>query len=188
MELFRPWQTSIARINVAELCDLDQLTQEILIVSAGGTVAVPQDATRDDPFVGGIVTLRDDVITPRVMEYIRTEYGLNCDPETVAMETWGMNIAPGSDLETHIHGLSNFTTVFYPCESDARLVLVDPRLNAARGFSKSLRDRNFGNLRVDPKPGDLWIFPSFVPHSVTSVGNEFRLSLVNDYFLDPTLD
>lgn len=72
--------------------------------------------------------------------------------------------------QLHNHAGSQFTGILYLAAPDegGELVLHDPRYNANRGFNDNLRDM-FKPVTIQPKAGDLYLFPSFVWHNVEPV-------------------
>jgi len=127
--------------------------------------------------------LRDNIITPEVVAYIQAEFGVMVHADDLDVLTQCVIVPPGGDIETHIHAMSSVTVIMYPIESSARLVVLDPRTTACRGYPSQIVTTHFGNLRIDPQPGDVYILPSYLQHSVNAVGAELRLSFVNDYFI-----
>lgn len=184
MEMIRPWHTTIGKFNVADLCDLEMIAQEIFASNSieGGAIRPLNDD--QDPMVANMMDLRDRVITPKVLEYIKAEFGMDLKADEVGTATFCVSFADGDDMEPHIHGLSSLTVVMYPMASNAKMILMDPRGAACRGYPRPIRDRNFGNYRIDPQPGDVYIIPSYILHSVATVNNEYRISFINDYFID----
>lgn len=182
MELIRPWMTTIGKFNVSTQCDLDEIAGALLAGSHKVNGSFPQ-MDSNDPALQPLVRLRDDVITPAVMEYIQTQFEMTLERDELSILTQCVVIPPGGDIETHIHAMSSLTVIMYPVESVARLIVLDPRTTACRGYPKQLVTSHFGNLRIEPAPGDVYILPSYLQHSVNAVGNELRLSFVNDYFI-----
>lgn len=182
MELIRPWVTTIGKFNVSDQCDLDEICGALLASSCKVNGSFPPMDDRD-PAVQPLVRLRDDVITPPVIEYIATQFGMRLERTDLDILTQCVVIPPGGDLETHIHAMSSVTVVMYPVESAARMIVLDPRTTACRGYPRDIVTSHFGNLRIEPAPGDVYILPSYLQHSVNTVGDELRLSFVNDYFI-----
>lgn len=184
MERIQPWTTVIGKFNIADQVDLDVIAGAILANSmqVNGSFASIIDSS---PEAADLVDLRDRCITPKVLEYIREEFGMNLAPQDVDILSQCVCIQDGADLEHHVHAMSSLTVVMYPVDAASRLVLVDPRGNACRGYPRHVVREQFGNHRITPKAGDVYIIPSYILHSVNVVKDELRLSFVNDYFLDP---
>jgi len=70
-------------------------------------------------------------------------------------------------IPAHSHRESMLSATFYlSCEEQdkgGRIEIMDPRANADRGYKNHLRDI-FGAKGMQPKSGDLLIFPSFAYH------------------------
>lgn len=181
MELIQPWKTQIGKINVAHLIDVDELAQEILSLHCltHNDDHNPHQLSAETTPV--CVKFRDEVCTPLVKDYIRQAFDF--EMEQFRIDTFGKWFKPGQELGAHYHGDSCITTIFYPQDTDDRLMAYDPRGNACRGYPRQIRDNYFGNAHFNPRKGDLWIIPSYVQHSVATVQDELRLSLINDYFI-----
>lgn len=184
METIQPWNTTIGRFNVAHQVDLEEITSAILTCSMKVNGSFPP-MDESDPNAAPLVALRDNHITPRVIEYIRDEFNMDLSAKDMDILTQCVCIPNGGDLESHIHAMSSLTVVMYPIDAQASLILNDPRGAACRGYPRAAVEYAFGNYRITPKAGDVYIIPSYIQHSVNAVLNEMRLSFVNDYFLDP---
>lgn len=179
MNLIEPWKIQIGHFNVADMVDLVGISNEILQLHC---------LTHDDdskPHVTNaeesplVVALRDDIITPKVLEFCQASLGY--DATKLRVDTFGKWFKAGQELTAHLHGGTGITTVFYPADTKAQLIAFDPRHNACRGYPRQIRDEHFGNFVVEPKAGDVYIFPSYIQHCVTTVEEDMRLSLVNDF-------
>jgi hypothetical protein len=179
MEIIQPWQIKVARINIAEHVDLEGLAGEIhqLHCASPRESKTPYIVTPEEfPL---ICEARDGIITEKAKEFIKEAFGV--DPLELAIDTFGKWFQKGEALGGHLHGNSCVTSVFYPYEYGTGMTLQDPRLNAQRGYSRRIRDNHFGDVYVQPKAGDLWLVPSYVPHYVPTVKDDLRISLINDF-------
>jgi hypothetical protein len=179
MEIIQPWQVKIARVNIAEFVDLEGLAGEIhqLHCLSPRESATPYPVTPAEfPL---ICAARDGIITDKVSEYIEEAFGVS--PLGMVIDTFGKWFGKGEELGSHLHGNSNVTSVFYPYEYSTGMMLMDPRFNAQRGYSRRVRDTHFGDYNARPKAGDLWIVPSYVQHSIPTVKDDLRISLINDF-------
>lgn len=180
MELIQPWNTSIFKGNVSNLCNLEEIAAEILNLhliahrdSKTAYVVTPEEFPT-------LCDFRDRVVTNLVQEYVRQT--MNYDLTQFTVDTFGKWFERGSDLGPHRHGSSGITTVFYPADYESGMTIYDPRGNACRGYPRAIRDDYFGDYHVQPKAGDLYIMPSFLQHYVPTVKEDLRLSLINDFF------
>lgn len=182
MELLHPWLTTIGKFNIADSVDLEEISSAIMACcqQIDGSYSALKE---NDPIAECLFNLRDQFITPKVIEYVVNEFGLGTVREDYDIFSLATCITDGNDLESHIHAMSSFTVVMYPADSPCRLVLNDPRGSACRGYPRSMVKDHFGNMHITPKAGDVYIIPSYVRHSVMTVQKEFRLTFVNDYLL-----
>lgn len=181
-EYIQPWKTQILKVNLAELIDLDALTSEIhsLHCVSPREASTPYVVTAEEfPL---ICHVRDDLITNLARQYISDCYGV--EPKNLAIDTFGKWFEKGTELGDHLHGNSCVTSVLYPFAYDSGMLLNDPRFNACRGYSRRIRDTHFNNYFVKPEAGDLIIMPSYVMHSVPTVSDELRVSLINDFHFE----
>lgn len=184
MELIRPWTTTIAKFNIADLVDLEEIGTAI--VACCQQINGSYSAIRpEDPIAECLFNLRNDHITPKVLEYFKAEFEMSPKAEDFDIFSLATCITDGNDLESHIHAMSSVTTVMYPADSPCRLTLNDPRGAACRGYPREMVNGHFGNMHITPKAGDVYIIPSYVRHSVMTVKDEYRLTFVNDYLLVP---
>jgi len=182
MDFIEPWRIKLACVNFAGQVDIEGLANEIFLLN---------DATPPESKIPYVVTaeefplicaFRDGLITDALHRYIREVF--NIEPQDMVLDTFGKWIKRGTELGAHIHGSSGITSIFYPFDYTSGLMVSDPRFTASRGYSRRIRDEHFDNYRVTPKAGDLWIIPSYIQHSVPTVNEDMRLSLVNEcYFV-----
>jgi hypothetical protein len=180
MEIFQPWQIKLARVNIADKVDLEALTGEIhtLHCLSPRESAVPHPVTEDQfPL---ICALRDGLLTDLAKDYIKEAFGV--EPENMTIDTFGKWFTKGEALGSHLHGNSLVTSVFYPATYGNGMTMVDPRFNASRGYPRSIRDNHFGDHVLRPVAGDVFFVPSYVQHSIAPVGEDLRVSLINDFF------
>lgn len=182
METYSPWKTTIACINLADRVDLDALATEIHALHC----VSPRESTT--PYVVTaeefplICEFRDGIVTTAIKQYIRETFGI--EPENLKIDTFGKWFEKGTNLDSHLHGNSSVTSVFYPYDYQSGMLLNDPRFNACRGYPRRVRDSHFKDFFVAPKAGDLWILPSYVQHSVPPVTEDLRVSLINDFHFE----
>lgn len=182
MELIEPWRTRIGRVNLKDRCDLEAVASEVLalhhLTPEGDEKPYPATASEFPAVIG----LRDNVITPLVVEFFKQEF--NHDYQDVRVESFGRWLSEGKSLGAHYHGSSAVTCILYPEDYDSEIVVYDPRGNACRGYPRQVRDSCFGDFKIYPKAGDLVILPSYLMHYVPTVRDTMRLTLVNDYYIE----
>lgn len=182
MNLITPWKVQLACVNLSAHVDIEALAAEIhaLHCASPRESKVPYTVTPEE--FPEICQARDGIITEVVTDYIKQVF--DHDPKNLRIDTFGKAFEKYQDLGAHLHGNSNVTSVFYPYGSPSGMLVFDPRGNASRGYPRPVRDGHFGNFYIQPEPGDLWIMPSYVEHSVSPVQEDLRLSMINDYFFD----
>lgn len=180
ISIFQPWQTKIARFNIANDVDLEALAGEIhtLHCLSPRESSTPYPVNPEDfPL---ICELRDGLLTKLAKGYI--EECFNIVPEGMTIDTFGKWFTKGEALGSHLHGNSLVTSVFYPYSYAQGMVMTDPRFNASRGYPRRVRDTHFGDHIIKPEAGDVFFVPSYVQHSIAPVGEDLRVSLINDFF------
>lgn len=181
MEYIRPWEIVIAKFNVKDCIDIKQLQDEVLNLSVMTDNEDENQSFVNADFVPGIIRLRDEVIVPRVQQYMREvfDYAL----EKFDVDTNAKWIKEGEGLFPHYHPGSVMSAIVYPTDSKSGLNFHDPRGNACRGYPRSMRSKAFGVRSIDPQEGDVYIFPSYLQHSVSYVKEEVRLSMLHEFYI-----
>ena len=83
----------------------------------------------------------------------------------------------------HQHSGAVISGVFYVNVPHGNLRLLDPRLNAQRGYPSKFQNY-FKPIELVPEQGDVILFPSFVWHEVTSFQTQQRVILPFDVYVD----
>lgn len=181
MEIITPWVTSIAKINVAGQYDMDLFAAEVfgLTQSAGQEDSSQKHLTTE--MFPTILHMRDEVIVPKVNEFAKQFFSEEMGKYYV--ETNAKWIPEGEGLYPHYHPGSVFSAICYPVDSENAMTMFDPRGNAGRGYPKSMRQHHFANYRISPRAGDIYIFPSYIQHSVSYVTDQLRLSLLHEFYV-----
>ncbi|MNO14058.1 hypothetical protein D3C76_36980 [compost metagenome] len=180
MDYIQPWKTEIAHFNVADRFDMATYAEEVFLLF---NMTSGEDASQvkvSPEILPIILEMRDSIITPAVNEFAQRCFGTALSEFYV--ETNGKWIEGGEGLYPHYHPGSVISAICYPSDSANGLNMFDPRGNACRGYPKPMRQAHFGNYRISPKAGDVFIFPSYIQHSVTHVTEEMRLSLLHEYY------
>lgn len=171
----------IGHDNMSDRIDTEALRDEIFNLSL-----MTNNEDQDQEFilvemVPLIINLRDQIVIPLVKQYMKDnfEYDLvDFDVDTNAK--W---IQRGEGLYPHYHPGSVMSAIIYPSDSVSGLNLFDPRGNACRGYPRSMRTKAFGTKHISPKAGDIYIFPSYLQHSVSHVVEDDRLSLLHEFYV-----
>lgn len=185
MNYLEPWKTEIGHFNVADQFDMTAFGEEIFTLFAM-TNGEDESQRKIDPSTFPVLLkMRDETITPAVIEY--TKRCFNYDMDKFHVESNGKWIAEGEGLYPHWHPGSVISVICYPVDSANGLNMFDPKGNAIRGYPKEMRWGHFANLNISPKAGDIFIFPSYLQHSVSHVTEEVRLSLLHEYYVTHNL-
>lgn len=180
MELIQPWKTEIARINLADQFDMAAFAEETFTLYSM-TDGEDDSQRAIDPALFPVMLGMREVITQHVLEFSRQCF--DTDIKDFYVETNGKWIEPGEGLYPHFHPGSVLSAICYPQDSTNGMTMFDPRGNACRGYPKPMRKHHFGNYCISPKAGDVYIFPSYIQHSVAHVTEEMRLSLLHEYYV-----
>ena len=86
-------------------------------------------------------------------------------------------------INVHQHNGAVISGIFYIFIPHGVLRLLDPRLNASRGYPSKFQNY-FSNLEIVPNPGDIVLFPSFVWHEVKSEIPQQRVLMPFDVYVD----
>lgn len=176
-----PWNIVVGRINVADQFDMKEFYDEVFLLQAMAGQEDPSQERLDPELLPILMNMRDNVITPAVVQYAQDvwEYTI----PKIEVETNAKWIPEGEGLFPHYHAGSCLSAICYPQDSESGINFFDPRGHACRGYPKEIRDRFFAAWRVSPRAGDIYIFPSYIQHSVSYVKEDVRLSLLHEYYL-----
>lgn len=180
MERIQPWKIEVVRLNVANDFDMEEFFNEVFLLN---TMAGREDETQskmDADLLPTILSMRDNVITPAIRQYAKDIW--DYDLPEIEVETNAKWIPEGEGLFPHYHPGSCLSAICYPQDSASGLNMFDPRGHACRGYPKQIRDRHFAAWKISPKAGDIYIFPSYIQHSVSYVQEDVRLSLLHEYY------
>lgn len=180
METFSLWSTPVVKINVKDHFDMRAYADEIFAMNISTDGEDSIQARIDAEMFPITFTMRDEVITPAVKKYSLDHFDYCM--EEFYVETNGKWIPAGEGLYPHFHPGSVFSAICYPANSKNAMTMFDPRGNARRGYPRKIRNsHHFANFTINPQEGDVYIFPSYVQHSVAHVTEEVRLSLLHEY-------
>lgn len=182
MRFVQPWKIEIAHLNVAHCIDMEDLRNEIAALSIMSGQEDEGQTFVTDKLCPGIIHLRDDIITNAVRDYTKACW--NYPMEDFRSETNAKWIKEGEGLYPHVHAGSQMSAIFYPDTAETGLNFFDPRMNVSRGYPKVIRNRDMSMYQITPEAGDIWIFPSYLQHSVSHVRGDTRLSLLTEYYFN----
>lgn len=181
MECFEPWKTVIARVNIADQYDMAAWAQEVFTLYTMTDGEDDSQACLDPSLFPITLAMREETITPLVKQYCLEQFDTRM--EKFYVETNGKWFPPGTGLYPHYHPGSVLSAICYPQDSQDGMTMFDPKGNACRGYPKPIRHHHFKNFQISPRAGDIFIFPSYVQHSVAHVAEEVRLSLLHEYYM-----
>jgi hypothetical protein len=183
MNIIQPWKIEIGHVNVnGTPWDMTEFATEVfnLNLMTGGQQET--QVSLGSGLCPIILEMRDTLITPLVKEFARNQLGYILRDGEFEVETNAKWIPKGEGLYPHQHSSSILSVIVYPQDSKSGLNFFDPRTNAGRGFPREIRDEHFARYAISPKAGDVFIFPSYLQHSVSYVEEDIRLSLLHEYY------
>jgi len=184
MNIIHPWKIQLGHFNLATDfgIDVNELNNEVFMLNNMATDEDIDQKFLDPELIPILMHTRDQIITPKVCEYSNEvfEYDITGRYEVETNAKW---IPEGEGLFPHYHPGSCISAIVYPSDSVSGLNMFDPRVNACRGYPKEIRDKFFSTVKITPRAGDVYIFPSYIQHSVSYVKEDVRLSLLHEYYL-----
>lgn len=181
MEYIKPWEMVVARSNMRDQIDTNELRDEIFNLSL---LTDNEDEKQEficEELIPTIFKLRDTIVIPLVKQYMKDIF--DYDLVDFDVDTNAKWIKEGEGLYPHYHPGSVMSAIIYPTGSANGLNLFDPRGNACRGYPRKMRTKAFGVKNISPEAGDIYIFPSYIQHSVSHVTEETRLSLLHEFYV-----
>jgi hypothetical protein len=141
------------------------------------------DILRDVP---GLKNFRDNVVIPTFAVYLKEVFNLEIEQMEYSLRSWLAGISGGYMIPVHNHSGAMVSAVFYlMCDevgAGGELYLIDPRANANRGYTDSLR-KIFAPELYTPKSGEAIVFPSFLYHQTLPFTGKMRLAMPVDLFI-----
>lgn len=182
MDYFQPWKIVVGKINVKDQVDIQMLREDIFNLSVMTDNEDENQSFVSPDYIPTIFQLRDEIIIPAVKQFSLEQFDFEMvDFEVDTNAKW---IREGEGLFPHYHPGSYLSAIIYPNDSKSGLNFFDPRGNACRGYPRSMRTREFGTRSISPREGDVYIFPSYLQHSVSYVQEEVRLSLLHEFYVN----
>lgn len=183
------WPTNVLYGKIEDQAELATLVAELLslfdIRNPPGDFG---DASIFDTESEVLDNFKNNIVLPAFNNYLQEVYNLKLDDFGYhKVKSWITGGSPNYNLANHNHSGSQLTAVFYlmaeSTDKGGKLVLVDPRSNANRGYPPKLRSI-YNNIEFQPTTGDYLIFPSFLYHYVnTYYAPSLRLCVPVDLFL-----
>jgi hypothetical protein len=135
----------------------------------------------------GFSEFKDKVIVPEFNNFLKETLKKPLDSWTgYKLQGWVTGTKSDYSLNLHNHKGSQVSAVFYllcdKVDSGGIITFTDPRSNANRGYDPSFAPW-FDHLSLQPKSGDIVIFPSFLYHFVTTYQGFIRMAVPVDLFL-----
>jgi len=176
------WPTTI----LVETVDVDEALHTILSTC---DLRNPPREDKNFDILRDIPTLknfRDNVVVPTFAVYLKEVFNLEIDQIEYSLRSWLAGTSGGYMIPVHNHSGAMISAVFYlMCdETDVggELYLIDPRSNANRGYTDSLR-KIFDPKIYIPKSGEAIVFPSFLYHQTLPFTGKLRLAMPVDFFI-----
>lgn len=125
-------------------------------------------------------------VLPAFDEYLQSILGNGLDCYHYSLKTWLASAQGNYNLVLHNHAGATLSAVFYLLAEEntkgGELVFCDPRINANRGYTSDF-SQEFDYTRIQPRTGDIYVFPSYFYHFVTPYQGDLRLAVPVDLYL-----
>jgi hypothetical protein len=174
------WVTHILHSNIDDNAYCEELFQYLLSTygnewpNSFSQIDILKNKEHKNP----ILDQAGQYIQNSVEHFFQTAFGIVPKHYTKTFATHHQNIG------LHQHQGSLISGVFYVYCNSGDLRLHDPRVNAQRGYPNELQSY-FKPKVLQPKTGDLVLFPSFLQHEVSNnKSNEPRVIMPFDVFGD----
>ena len=122
---------------------------------------------------------RNEFILPQVEQFCQRYWDYEIGDE-FKWKSWFVTKEQGDMLPWHHHSSAHVSTVFYLRGYHNRLVFTDPRSFACRGFPSKILETHFSEVILDVNPGELVIFPSYLPH-YAQVQDKVKTCIATDF-------
>lgn len=125
-------------------------------------------------------------VVPAFDDYLQQSMGTSIDDYHYELKAWLTGTQGNYNLMLHNHSGATLSAVFYLLAEETtlggELVFCDPRINANRGYSSDF-SREFDYTRIQPRTGEIYVFPSYFYHFVTPYQGSLRLAVPVDLYL-----
>lgn len=134
-----------------------------------------------------IQKFKKEVIVPAFDKFLLQTVGKSINEwDSYQMKGWITGTGRDYSINYHNHRGAELSAVFYLlCEEQDKggaITFTDPRLNANRGYDTQFFDW-FKPKLIIPQSGDLVVFPSFLPHFVSTYQGNIRIAIPVDLYL-----
>lgn len=175
------WPTAIGQVNFEQPGLLEYLLTTYDLKNMNDRDTNILDSSSDI-----IKSFRDSIYT-YLSDYILTTSNVNSKKYNIRLKGWVTGNTRGYSMIEHNHSGAQFSMVYYPlCETEnvgGEIHFTDPRTNANRGFPPEFHPL-YTPIQIQPKSGDLIIFPSFLYHYVSAYHQQNRIAIPIDIFLE----
>jgi hypothetical protein len=193
------WPTTILKTKIKDKILLEKIVNYIIINYLKET---PNKLDSHEVDVRGEKNLLNDnffkefkenEIIPVFEKYLKDELNIDLRKKKYYLKSWlngpGVRSNDGYSMAEHNHSGSHLSAVFYLLNENENLGgclnIRDPRGNANRGYQVNPNfSKMFDDKRLEPKTGDIILFPSFVYHGVETFYGKLRLSMPVDLILE----
>jgi hypothetical protein len=180
------WPTTILVSEVEDKTLLNSVTSEVL----ANHVSKPSNELQHFDLLneGGedLLQFKIRVVEPMFDQYLRKVFNVKLSQcHDHFFKSWLTGPNSGYSIGAHNHSGAAVSAVFYLlCEEQnqgGELVLMDPRMNANRGYPIPMKTP-FADAYYAPKTGQVAIFPSFVYHHAMLFRGRLRIAMPVDFF------
>ena len=178
------WPTSIGQVNF----DSGMLLEYLMTVYDLKNMNDRDVNILDDE--SDIIKSFTDTIYTHLSNYILITSNVNSKKYDIKLSGWVTGNNRGYSMIEHNHSGAQFSMVYYPlCETEndgGEIYFTDPRTNANRGYPPEFQ-HIYNPIKIQPKTGDLLIFPSHLYHYVRAYHQQNRIALPIDAYLENKL-
>lgn len=177
------WETPIQQhINTRSFTSASLMLEEVMM----------HPAIMKDVKVGSlrISDLKEEF--PRCTEYIENDIrhememyirsAWRHEATELTWSAWVHTCFHGQGLVPHYHmGEEHIASIFYLTNSKAGLFIRNPLANMVRQWPQGVLHGAMKDVRIDPRPGLLVAFPTYLDHYVMAAEPDFRVSIAIDW-------
>jgi hypothetical protein len=180
------WPTTVLISEVTQRKLLDDITSDIL----ENHIYKPSYDLQNLDLIndGGELfeQFKKSVIEPIFDQYLQKVFNIKLDQcHDSFFKSWLAGPNSGYSIGAHNHSGASVSAVFYLlCEEQnqgGELVLMDPRMNANRGYPTPMKTP-FQDQWYSPKTGEVAVFPSFLYHHAMLFRGKLRIAMPVDFF------